>query len=735
MSCTACAQRIEKKLNKLDGVEATVNYSTERAVIRAAGDSDPQTFVDVVVKTGYGATVRADHVNQNADHRRSAGLHSIESLKRRLVVAAILTIPVALLSMIPSLQFDYWQWVALALATPVVLWCAYPFHYSAVMNFRFGSATMDTLISVGVSAAYLWSVYAMVFGHAGDPKMRMEWVWLTRGNATHEIYLEVAAAVTLFILAGHYLEARAKRQSGAALRALMEVGAKNVTVLRNGAERSLPAEHLVIGDVFVTKPGEKVATDGVILQGASTIDEAMLTGESIPVEVTVSDNVTGGTVNVGGRIVVRATAVGKDTQLAQLAQLVEQAQEGKAEVQRLADRVSAWFVPAVIALSVVTALAWILIDGVTATAFAAAIAVLIISCPCALGLATPTALMVGTGRGAQLGIVIKGPQVLESTRRIDTIVLDKTGTITTGEMSVSSIDPAPGVPADRLIQLAASVENASEHPVAQAIASAAEPGPITDFVNHAGFGVSAIVGAERVSIGRPSWVAEQFSVNVPQPDLPGTTVAVIADGQLLGTITVADSIKPSSAGAIAQLMELGLTPVLLTGDNQRAASAVAEVVGIQTEISEVSPAEKLEVITKLHDEGKVVAMVGDGVNDAAALARADLGIAMGTGTDVAMAASDLTIVSGDLRATVDAIRLSRSTLRTIKTNLFWAFAYNVAAIPLAAFGLLNPLIAGLAMALSSVFVVTNSLRLRRFQAEHVSSGQPTTSRPTAILAP
>jgi Cu+-exporting ATPase len=709
MTCTSCAARVEKKLNRLDGVEATVNYATEKATIEAADDVDVQTLIDTVSKTGYSASVPAPHAEHDS-------VHGAAALLRRLRVSAALALPVVVLSMVPAWQFDGWQWLALALASPVVVWGAYPFHRAAWVNVRHGAVTMDTLVSVGVGAAWLWSLWALIVGDAGMTGMTMRFSLLPSDTGHDEIYLEVAAAVTVFILAGHYLEASAKTRSSAALRALMDLGVRDVTVLRDGVEHAVPLEQLHEGELFVVRPGQKIATDGVVVDGSSAVDESMLTGESVPVDVRPGDLVTGATVNHGGRLVVRATAVGSETRLAQMATLVEQAQEGKAEVQRLADRVSAFFVPAVIGLSLVTLAAWVATGSTWTQAFTAAVAVLIIACPCALGLATPTALMVGTGRGAQLGILIKGPQVLESTRAIDTIVLDKTGTVTSGEMSVSSIDPAPGVDVDELRLVAASLEHASEHPVARAVADLATPHAVESFANHAGLGVTGVVGGRDAMIGRPSWLRDR-GVAVPDTEpATGTTVAVAWDGDHRGTISVADTVKPTSRQAVADLRALGLEPVLLTGDSRAVAETVAADVGIGRVIADVTPAEKLRVVRELQAEGRAVAMVGDGVNDAAALAAADLGIAMGTGTDVAIEASDLTLVKGDLATAVDAVRLARATLRTIKGNLFWAFAYNVAAIPLAALGLLNPLIAGLAMAFSSVFVVTNSLRLRRFEA-------------------
>lgn len=777
MTCAACAARIEKKLNRLDGVTASVNYATEKANIRVVSpEVGVNQLIGVVTAMGYGATPPASSATTNLlaastasavpgpgvsaraastpassaetpsaetpsaeapgaatpiaatdrDIQRAAAL---ETLRQRLLFSTILSLPVLLMSMIPPLQFDNWQWLALTLASPVVIWGGWPFHRTAYLNIRQGATTMDTLISVGTLAAYAWSLYALFFGDAGMPGMTMRFeIALKRDTSSEHLYLEVASAVIVFVLAGRYFEAKAKKEAGAALRALLSLGAQNAWVVgADGMETNVPVSALALGSNFVVRPGEKVATDGVVVSGSSAIDASLLTGESLPIEVGVGDTVTGATINVGGRLVVRATRLGNDTALAQMARLVEDAQSGKAPVQRLADRVSAIFVPVVIVLALLTLIVWLALGEGSRSAFTAAVSVLIIACPCALGLATPTALLVGTGRGAQMGIVIKGPEILESTRRIDTIVFDKTGTITTGKMSLADMSVADGIDEEVVLRLAGSLEHASEHPIARAIAKAAVDrldalAEVTDFHNHEGMGVSGIVDGQRVIAGRTVFLNGQ-GVSIPSAlvaqqaaaeQIGRTVILAAVNGEAVGLFAVADSPKATSAAAIQHLRSLKLHPILLTGDNETVARTVAEEVGIDDVIAGVLPADKVATIKRLQAEGRVVAMVGDGVNDAAALAQADLGIAMGTGTDAAMEAADLTLVQGDLASVADAIGLSRRTLRTIKSNLVWAFGYNVAAIPLAALGFLNPLIAGATMAFSSFFVVSNSLRIRSF---------------------
>ena len=733
MTCASCAMRIEKKLNRMPGVEATVNYATEKAHVSLPPGVSIDDAIAVVEATGYGA--RAPRAAGPADATEEQGDPEFDALRQRLIVSTILTIPVVLMAMVPFLQFTYWQWASLTLAAPVVVWGAAPFHRAAWVNLRHGAATMDTLISLGVLSAFLWSLYALFIGGAGEPGMTMEFQWMPQQSGSQpEIYLEVASAVTVFILTGRYLEARAKVSSGEALRALAAMGAKEVAVLHDGVEQRIPIEDLAVGDVFVVRPGEKIATDGVVVEGASAVDNSLVTGETVPVEVSVGDAVIGATVNAGGRLLVEARQVGANTQLARISRMVEAAQSGKAPVQRLADRVSAIFVPIVIGLACATLIGWLLAGAGTQAAFTAAVAVLIIACPCALGLATPTALLVGTGRGAQLGILIKGPQILESTRQVDTIVLDKTGTVTTGHMALVDVVAAPGHDADVVLRLAAGLEHASEHPIARAVVVGARErvGVLPDvesFQSCGGRGVQGVVDGHAVLAGRPTWLASEWSVHEPADltivreihEAAGRSVVAVAiDGRFAGVIVVADVVKAGSAAAITAFRTLGLAPVLLTGDNARVARSVAHEVGIDDVVADVLPEDKVEAVRALQMQGRTVAMVGDGVNDAAALAQADLGMAMGTGTDVAIEAADITLVRGDLIAAADAIRLSRRTLRTIKGNLFWAFAYNVAAIPLAMAGLLNPLLAGAAMAFSSVFVVTNSLRLRRFRGLDVT---------------
>ncbi|MDT0449404.1 heavy metal translocating P-type ATPase [Streptomyces hesseae] len=734
MTCASCAARVEKKLNRMAGVAATVNYATEKAKVTFDEAVTVADLIATVEATGYTAAppapVRAPSTAVEGAGEDEGADDELRPLRQRLITAVVLSVPVIAMAMVPAWQFMYWQWLSLTLAAPVVTYAAWPFHRAAFTNARHGAATMDTLISVGTSAAFLWSLWALFFGTAGMPGMPHAFeLTIERTDGAGNIYLEAAAGVTAFILAGRYFEARSKRRAGAALRALLELGAKEVTVLRGGREELIRTEDLAVGDLFVVRPGEKIATDGTVVEGSSAVDASLLTGESVPVEVGVGDAVAGATINAGGRLVVEASRVGADTQLSRMAKLVEDAQNGKAAAQRLADRISAVFVPVVILLALGTLGFWLATGAGLTAAFTAAVAVLIIACPCALGLATPTALLVGTGRGAQLGILIKGPEVLETTRAVDTIVLDKTGTVTTGRMTLLDVRTAEGVSEAEALRLAGALEHASEHPVARAVAAGAAervgelPSP-TDFANLPGLGVQGMVDGHAVLVGREKLLAE-WALTLPEElaralraaEAAGRTAVVVAwDGAARAVLEVADAVKETSPEAIRRLRALGLTPILLTGDNKAVAEAVAAEVGIAEVIAEVMPQDKVDVVKRLQAEGRSVAMVGDGVNDAAALAQADLGLAMGTGTDAAIEAGDLTLVRGDLRAAADAIRLSRRTLGTIKSNLFWAFAYNVAALPLAAAGLLNPMIAGAAMAFSSVFVVGNSLRLRRFRA-------------------
>ena len=731
MTCASCAARVEKKLNRMPGVVATVNYATEKARVELPEGTSVEDAIATVEATGYTAQT---HAAPQDDHAEDHEDPEVVKLRQRVIISAVLTIPVVLLAMIPALQFDYWQWLSLTLAAPVVVWGAYPFHRATWVNLRHGAATMDTLVSMGVGAAFLWSLYALFLGGAGEPGMQMTFHLLpTRDGGSQEIYLEVAAAVTTFILLGRYFEARAKQRSSLALSALLSMGAKDVVVLRDGIEVPIPIDQLSVGDVFVVRPGEKVATDGVVVDGRSSVDMGLLSGEPVPVEVGPGGEVVGAGINTNGRLVVEATRVGADTHLSRIVALVEQAQAEKAPVQRLADRVSAVFVPIVIVLAILTAVGWIVAGSGASFAFTAAVAVLIIACPCALGLATPTALLVGTGRGAQLGIVIRGPQILEATRQVNAIALDKTGTLTEGRMTVVDVLASTDRPTDDVVTLVASVESGSEHPIGLAITHAIDsPRPVESFHSVQGLGVQGVVDGVAVSVGRSTWLKSEWSITIPpsavdwsshQQGLGRTVVFAAADGEFIGAVAVADAIKASSPSAIRDLKELGLEPILVTGDNAAAANAVATSLGIETVRAEVLPEDKIKLVRELQGSGKRVAMVGDGVNDAAALAQSDLGMAMGSGTDVAIEASDITLVRSDPRSIVDAIRLSRRTLATIKGNLFWAFAYNVAAIPLAMAGLLNPMIAGAAMAFSSVFVVTNSLRLRRFTSSDSRGAQ------------
>lgn len=728
MSCAACAAHIEKALNNMPGVSASVNYATEKATISQSGDFGAKDFIKTVENAGYSAFTDGDFEREDGQEHPKTSSQELAGLRRRLIICAILAAPVILLAMIPPLQFPYWQWVSLLLTIPVVLWGAYPFHHAAFVNARRATTTMDTLISLGTLAAFIWSLYALFLGDAGQVGMTHDFQLLARpGDAASHIYLEVCSGVTVFILGGRYFEKRAKVRAGDALRSLAEMGVKEVTALRAGQEVKIPIKELGEGEEFISLPGEKIATDGVVVSGVSAVDNSLLTGESVPVEVGVGDQVTGATINTYGRLVVRATRVGSKTQLAQITRLVEQAQAGKAPIQRLADRISAVFVPIVMAISLLTLLIWLII-GTPVTAFTCAVAVLIIACPCALGLATPTALLVGTGRGASLGILIKGAEILESTRQVDTVILDKTGTVTSGNMELVSIFPPDDL---GVLQAAATLESGSEHPIAGAITRAATAKGIeltsdkvpADFQSYPGGGVRGTIAGQAVLAGNRKFISEQgavissaFEDVITEHTSRGETMVLVAlDGQVKGLLGIADQVKETSAQAIARFKELGLTPVLLTGDTENVARQVGKQIGIEEVIAEVKPQDKVVAVFRKQGRGATVAMVGDGVNDAAALTQADLGIAMGSGTDVAIEAADITLMRPDILAAVDAIRLSRRTLKIIKGNLFWAFAYNVAAIPLAALGLLNPMLAGAAMACSSAFVVGNSLRLRSFQ--------------------
>ena len=732
MTCASCVARIEKKLGKLPGVTASVNLATEQAAVTMPDEMSVDEILHTIEAAGYSASLHTPEPPPDTP----SGSDESSALLHRLVICTVLSVPVAAMAMIPPLQFTYWQWLSLTLASPVAVWGAWPFHRAAALNLRHGTTTMDTLVSLGVAASYLWSLYALFFGGAGMPGMRMGVEWLPSHSSGTTIYLEVASVLTVLILLGRWLEARATKRSSAAIRALLDLGAKDATVVRNGREIRVPITELVPGDTFIVRPGEKIATDGVVDEGQSSLDESMLTGESIPKDVGPGDQVVGATLNIQGRLTVTATRVGAQTQLAQISRLIETAQMGKAPVQKLADKVSAVFVPVVILIAVATLVIWLILTHNIGQGFAAAVAVLVVACPCALGLATPAAIMVGTGRGAELGILIKGPEILQSTRKIDTVVLDKTGTVTTGRMSVTEVYPADG--RMDILTLAAAAEIGSEHPLAQAIVSAAPPAlpSISGFTAHGGSGVEGTTLIDGVPtalrVGRLSWVTEsgtlhpQMRTQAEHFEAQGSTVVAVAkNAEVIGLVAISDTIRDTSPQAVQEFRDLGLTAYLLTGDNLTVANSVAARVGIDHVIAGVLPGVKVSTIVQLQEEGHVVAMVGDGINDAAALAQADLGIAMGAGTDVAIEASDITLVRSDLLCAVDAVRLSRATLSRIWSNLFWAFAYNVAAIPIAALGLLNPMIAGAAMAFSSVFVLQNSLWLRRFSPLHAHTFAPT----------